>query len=130
MSVSELLKDALERIEDLEGFDRVRFIIHYGSSAVGGVGDASDIDLAVYFDGSDSEAMDFRFKVLSCLFNDVFDVQIFNLLPLYVRVEVLKGRVLYSSDDRFLHDVAYKTIREFESFKHRFYDYIGEQVIV
>ncbi len=59
-----------------------------------------------------------------------YDVQIYGNLPLYVRTEVLRGRVLYCPDERFLYDVAYRTIREFDAFKHRLYDYIGKQAIV
>jgi hypothetical protein len=89
----------------------------------------SDIDLCVYYDGEREEAARFRFKVLSELADDRYDVQLFNELPLYVRVEVLKGELLYCADTRFVYDVAGKTIKDFESFKHRFYDYIGEQAI-
>jgi len=46
-----------------------------------------------------------------------------------VRVEVLKGKVIYCKDKRFLYKVAIETIKDFEAFKHRFYDYIGERAI-
>jgi hypothetical protein len=46
-----------------------------------------------------------------------------------VRVEVFKGRVIYCKDKRFLYEEAIETIKDFEEFKHRFYDYIGEQAI-
>jgi hypothetical protein len=38
---------------------------------------------------------------------------------------VLKGRVLYDDDTPFLYDKAYETVKEFESFKPRYYDYLG-----
>jgi uncharacterized protein len=40
-------------------------------------------------------------------------------------MEVLKGRVLYADDTSFLYDKAYETIKEFESFEPRYYDYLG-----
>lgn len=69
--------------------------------------------------------------MLSELFDDRYDIQIFGNLPLYVRMEVLRGgRVIYCPDERFLYDMALETIREFDAFKHRLYDYIGTQAIV
>ncbi|MDD3621543.1 MAG: hypothetical protein PHQ81_03975 [Methanofollis sp.] len=63
------------------------------------------------------------------LFSDPYDLQIFQHLPLYVRVEALRGRVVYCPDERFLYDIAVETIRDFNAFKHRFYDYIGESAM-
>ena len=120
---------ALDRMRTLEGFDKVRFIILYGSVAEGRARAGSDIDLAVYYDGGREEAARFRFAALSELADDRYDIQIFSLLPLYIRTEVLRGRVVYCPDERFIYDVAYRTIREFDDFKHRLYDYIGKEAI-
>jgi hypothetical protein len=40
-------------------------------------------------------------------------------------MQVLKGKVLYSDDTPFMYHKAYETIKEFESFKRRYYDYLG-----
>ncbi len=119
----------VEKIKSIEGFEKVEFIILYGSAAEERTRKESDIDLCIYYDGSIDEASRFRFKVLSEFFEDIYDIQIFQQLPLYVRVEVLKGKVIYCRDKKFLYDVAIQTIKEFEEFKHRFYDYIGLQMI-
>jgi len=37
--------------------------------------------------------------------------------------------MIYCKDKRFLYEVAIETIRDFEAFKPRFYDYIGERAI-
>jgi len=123
-----MVKKALNEIKATRGFERVKFIILYGSAAGDRMHSGSDIDLCIYYDGDMGEASDFRFRLLSKL-PEVFDVQIFQFLPLYVRVEVLKGKVIYCEDETFLHDIAWETIKEFEAFKHRFYDYIGEKPI-
>jgi hypothetical protein len=39
-------------------------------------------------------------------------------------------RVVYRPGERFLYDVAYRTIQEFDAFKHQLYDYIDKQAIV
>jgi len=123
------IRHALERMSTIEGFEKVRFIILYGSVAEGREKAGSDIDLAVYYDGGREEASRFRFAVLSELADDRYDIQIFSHLPLYIRTEVLRGKVLYCPDKRFLYDVAYRTIREFDDFKHRLYDYIGKEMM-
>ncbi len=125
-----LVLHALERLKTIEGFEKVRFIILYGSVAEGRARTGSDVDLCIYYDGDREEAARFRFAALSELADDRYDIQIFSYLPLYVRMEVLRGKVIYCPDERFLYDVAYRTIREFDDFKHRLYDYIGKEAMV
>ena len=124
-----MLAKETEKIKNVEGFEKVAFIILYGSAAEGRMVEGSDIDLCIYYDGAPDEASRFRFRVLSELFDDRYDVQIFQQLPLYVRMEVLRGKVVYCKDKMFLYDVALETIKDFEMFKHRFYDYIGVRAI-
>lgn len=109
------------------GGDKVRFIILYGSANEGRMKDDSDIDISVYYD--DADASEFRLKVLSDLFDDVYDIKIFQQLPLPIRMQVLKGKVLYEDDTTFIYDKAYETIKEFESFKRGYYDYLGIEPI-
>ena len=122
-------RHALERMRTIEGFEKIRFIILYGPVAEGRARENSDIDLCIYYDGDREEAARFRFAVLSELTDDRYDIQIFSHLPLYLRTEVLRGKVVYCPDERFLYDVAYRTIREFDDFKHRLYDYIGKEMM-
>ncbi|MDV2481525.1 nucleotidyltransferase domain-containing protein [Methanoculleus sp. Wushi-C6] len=128
--MNRFVRHALERLKNLEGFEKVRFIILYGSVAEGRARIGSDLDLCIYYDGDREEAARFRFAALSELADDRYDIQIYSLLPLYVRTEVLRGEVIYCPDERFLYDVAYQTIREFDDFKHRLYDYIGKEAMV
>ena len=127
MTVS--VEKGIEKIKNIEGFEKVKFIILYGSAAEGRMIEGSDRDLCIYYNGDLEEASRFRFKVLSELFDDIYDVQIFQQLPIYMRGEVLKGKMIYCGDKRFLYEVAIETIKDFEAFKHRFYDYIGERAI-
>ena len=85
----------LEKIKNIDGFKKVKFIILYGSAAEDRMIEGSDVDLCIYYDGTSEEASRFRFKVLSELFDDRYDVHIFQQLPVYVRVEVLKGKIIY-----------------------------------
>lgn len=90
---------------------------------------SSDIDICVYYDDEVDCASEFRLKVLSELFDDIYDIKIFQQMPVFVRVEVLKGKVLYCDNRQFLYDKAYETIKEFDSFKRIYYDYIGAEPI-
>ncbi len=126
-SLSEKIDKAVKIIKS-RGGSKVRFILLYGSAAgQGKMKDNSDIDISVYYEGTD--ASEFRLKILSELFDDVYDIKIFQQLPLPLRMEILKGKVLYCDDLPFMYDRAYETLKEFNSFKRRYYDYIGQEPI-
>ncbi|ACS90278.1 MULTISPECIES: nucleotidyltransferase domain-containing protein [Thermococcus] len=122
------IEDAVEKILSLDRERKVKFIILYGSHARGKARKDSDIDLCIYYDGTKREAFQFRMKVLGEL-PDNYDIQIFDLLPVFIRKECLKGVILFCKDWEFLYDVAYKTIEEFEDFKRYYYDYLGLEAI-
>ena len=61
--------------------------------------------------------------------NEKHDVKIFQDLPLRIKKEVLKAKVLYAEDFTFVYDIAYETIKAFEDFKKYYYDYIGLEKI-
>lgn len=128
-TTEESIRHALETIRTLSGFEHVRFIILYGSVAEGRATETSDIDLCIDYDGTREEGGQFRFLVLSELCENLYDIQIFGNLPLYVQKEVLRGRVLYCPDERFLYDIALQTIRNYDDFKHRLDDYLGIRMI-
>lgn len=124
------LDKELEIIKKIEGFENVKFIFLFGSTVNGNMRNDSDIDLCLYYDGPGDEASRFRLKVLSELFSDKYDVKIFQQLPLYIRKEVLNGILIYYSDFNFVHEVAIGTIREFDTYKRFYYDYIGLEMII
>lgn len=121
----EIIERFMGTIRAISDFDRVEFVILYGSESKGEARGDSDIDFCVYYRTDDKKEMSrFRLKLLSELSSDRYDVQVFQLLPLYVRVEVLKGKVLYAKDTKFLYEVALNTVRDFEQFKPLLHDYL------
>jgi predicted nucleotidyltransferase len=120
---------ALKEMRQLTEFEKVQFIILYGSAAEERMTGESDIDLCIYFAGDRARAAKFRHKVLSRLPGTRYDIQVFQNLPLYVRVEVLKGTPVFVRDTRFLYETATETIRDFSDFKHRLHDYTGQAAI-
>ena len=117
-------------VDDIKklGGKKIKLIILYGSFAEGKQTPLSDIDLAVYYDGAKEERFKFRMKILGNV-NDKFDIQTFQDLPLYVKKEVLKGKVMYCKESRFIYELERRASKEFDDFKHRFYDYIKGGVI-
>jgi len=114
----------MKKLREMPDFDRVKFVILFGSQTNGKANKLSDYDLAVYYEGDARERFKFRIKFGAKL-SDNYDIQVFQDLPLYVRKEVLKGKLIYYKDLKFAYDVAYRTIKEFESFKKYYYDYIN-----
>lgn len=125
--LSEKIERAVKKIKDLGG-EKVRFIILYGSASQDRIRECSDIDICVYYEGED--ASEFRLRILSELFEDIYDIKIFQQLPVYLRRDILQGKVLYCDNKQFLYDKAYETIKDFEAFKPRYYDYIGVEAIM
>ena len=113
----------LRKLKKTSGFDRVKFVILFGSYSLGKQNKLSDIDFAVYYDGDKDEKYRFRKELIGIL-PDNFDIQIFQDLPLYIRINVLKGRLIYTKDLTFTYEKYYETIKDFERFKRYYYDYI------
>ena len=121
--MEEKTKLLLKKLKELPDFDRVKFIFLFGSKASGKASKISDYDYAIYYDGNGKERFEFRKEILGRL-SEKFDVQIFQDLPLYVRISVLKGKLVYAEDVDFVYAKAYETIKAFDDFKKGYYEYI------
>ena len=64
-------------VNKIKRFDEVQFVILYGSASENRVREGSDIDLCVGYDGDEEKASRFRYDILSELFADDYDIQIF-----------------------------------------------------
>ena len=113
----------MEKLRKSIYFDKVKFVILFGSQILDKANPMSDYDFAVYLDMNDKERFKFRIKFGAQL-PDKFDLQIFQDLPLYVQKEVLRGKIIYAKEIKFIYDTAYITIKKFKDFKKAYYDYI------
>ncbi len=53
------------------------------------------------------------------------DIQIFQQLPLYIKMRVLKeGKTIFCRNEDLLYDLSFSTIRQFEYFKPRYLSYL------
>ena len=116
----------MKKLKKVPSFANVKFVFLYGSQTDGKANKMSDYDFAVYYEGNKKERFNF---LIGANFSEKFDVKIFQDLPLFIKKEVLKGRVIYAKDRGFVYGVVYQTIKDFESFKRYYYDYIGLEKI-
>ncbi len=112
----------MKKLREMPDFNRVKFVILYGSQALKRANKMSDYDFAVYYEGNKDARYDFLKRIN---FNEKFDAKVFQDLPLFIQKEVFKGKVIYAKDLGFVYDIAYETIKRFEDFKKYYYDYIG-----
>lgn len=101
--------------------------ILFGSRARGDHHAGSDIDVCLVLTQGKREAAAVGRILLAYASAVDLDVQVFERLPLYVRRRVLKeGRILFVRDEDALYDVAFRTIRAYESFRPRYQAYLAE----
>lgn len=122
--IDQLTKHFLEHLEQTKFFSKIEFVILYGSSLSSYHLDDSDIDLCLYIDEEKKVLSRIRLELLK-MFNEQLDIQIFQLLPLYVQIEALKGKVLYVKEEDRLYEIANETIEEYEDFYPFYLDYIN-----
>jgi len=87
---------------------------------------ARDIDICVILSKKmqTKEMSRKRMKYLSQA-NDKIDIQIFQLLPLYIRIRILKeGKILFSRNRKKVYEKAYEAIKEYNLFEKYYLDYI------
>lgn len=121
--IEQLTKQFLEQLENTKFFSKVEFVILYGSSLSSYYLDDSDIDLCLYIDEKKKILPRIRLELLKKSI-EKFDIQMFQLLPLYVQIEILKGEVLYVKEEDRLYEIANETIDEYEEFYPLYLDYI------
>ena len=117
-NIKEDIHSVINQIKKIGG-KKIKFIILYGSIAEGTQTPLSDIDIAVYYEGSKEERFKFRMEALGNV-NDKFDIQTFQDLPLYIRKEIIShGEILYQKNYSEIFDIFIKTIKSFGDFKPR-----------
>lgn len=120
----------IKKLKKLEDISKVKFAILYGSTIERYSTKDSDLDICVYYDTNDKKKMfDFRLKLLVELCDDKYDIQIFQTLPLYIKMEIIKGKVIYTKDKKFIYKTALETLREYELFEPHLHQYIYKGIL-
>jgi len=122
VGIDKLLAKASQDIEVLA-------VIIFGSAARDEQASFSDLDICVVMTShlKPLELTSLSHKRLEYMKDNSLDVRIFQQLPLYIRVRVLKeGRILFVRDENQLYELAFRTAQAFEDFKHIYYGYLKE----
>ena len=119
-----IIEKFLEGIKKSKYFSKIEFIVLFGSNLSKYHFDDSDIDICIYIQDNKKNLVKIRLELLK-KFDSKLDLQIFNLLPIYVQIEVLKGKFLYIKDQDKTYEIAYETIEEYEDFLPLYLDYIN-----
>ncbi len=99
----------------------------FGSAARGKGRKNSDVDICLVMKRNGYTGLDLSQKKMEYLKSFNVDLQIFQQLPLYIRKRIIQeGKTLFCRDEDELYRVAFRTIAEFEDFKHIYYDYLKE----
>jgi predicted nucleotidyltransferase len=104
-------------------------VIIFGSAARDEQAPFSDVDICLVMmpPPKPSGLAGLSYKRLEYMKDNSFDLRIFQQLPLYIRVRVLReGRILFVRDENQLYELAFRTAQAFEDFKHIYYGYLKE----
>jgi len=116
------IEDLLKKLIALAEKDKeILAILIYGSYARGE--QYRDIDVCLVLDEKSAEiAFEKRLEYSGY---ENLDVNIFQSLPLYIRIRILKeGTIKHCKDENALYDIAIKTVKEFELFKPKYQLYL------
>ncbi len=125
------MESIVNKLLELDTKHKVEFIILFGSQTTKKATPLSDIDIAIFYKGDIQSRFKFRLLVSGKL-NKRYDIQIFQDLPLYVRKEVLNGKILYYKDYSFMFDQVMETIKDYNRFKRhldRYYEHVENEII-
>jgi len=99
----------------------------FGSVARGNNYKTSDIDICLILKDRHYTPLELSKKRLGNLKLFDMDVQIFQQLPLYIRMRVIKeGKNLFRADEDDLYEIVFNAIAEFEDYRHIYREYLEE----
>ena len=102
-------------------------VLIFGSAARDEQVPFSDVDICLVMTPRPFRPNTLSHKRLEYMKENSLDVRIFQQLPIYIRVRVLKeGRILFVRDENQLYELAFRTAQAFEDFKHIYHEYLRE----
>ena len=105
-------------------------VIVFASHARGDAGPASDLDICLVLQPKDYSNLKLsrkRLEYLKVSSIPGLDIHIYQQLPLYIRKRILKeGEILFCRDEEALYELAFRTVQEFEDFRHTYHSYLQE----
>ena len=127
MRRADLRKQVGGIIEKAGNDTEVLAVFLFGSVAQGKARKNSDVDICLVLKQNRYTAFELSQKKMEYLKSFNADIQIFQQLPLYIRKRIIReAKMLFCKDEDELYLVAFRTISEFEDFRHIYYDYLEE----
>ncbi len=118
LNKEEITRHIHNLVESIKEENDIVGVILYGSFLTREY--SRDVDIAIAFKRNTQKERMFKKRIkLSGEFPDYLDIQIFNLLPLTLQKEVLKGKIMYMKEE--MYEIAYQVLLEYEDFE-RFRD--------
>lgn len=117
-------KEISKIIEKAKKDKEILAVALFGSSVKG---DGRDTDICIFLDRK-RQNLEMSRKRLEFLSEagDNIDVQIFQQLPIYIKVRIIKDeKILFCKDMDKLYSLVFETIKEFELFKRSYGDYLN-----
>ena len=117
------MKVLKELVREVEKDGRIVAVILFGSFVRGENFRDIDVCLVLKKKMENLEMSRIRLEYLSKF--PALDIQIFQQLPIYIRVRILgEGKVICCKDEDLLYDIAILSVKEFEDFKHIYKEYL------
>jgi len=120
----------LNRLLDIAKQDKdIIAVLLFGSTAREEQHPKSDIDICLVLipQKKPYNNLYMSHKRLKYLSQSDMDIQIYQQMPLYIKTRILKeGKILFVKNENLLYDIAIKTVKEFEDFKHIYNSYLEE----
>ncbi len=113
-------------IETLKKDKKIIAVLLFGSYARGE--EYRDIDLCIVLDKKyDNLSMSKKRLEYASIASGKIDIHIFQQLPLYIRKRILKeGKILLYKNENLLYEIAFSTIKEFDSFEKIYNMYLDK----
>jgi hypothetical protein len=106
-------------VEDARNDRDVLAVILFGSEARGETRAESDVDVCLVLEDKRLDTLGQSQRRIAYLASYDLDIQIFQQIPLHLRVRVLReGKVLFCRDEDKLYATAFRTAQHFEDFRH------------
>lgn len=114
-------------IETVQQDSEILAVFLFGSVARSSNYKESDLDICLLLKADFYTPKELLKKRLEYLRSFDMDIQIFQQLPLYIRMRIVKeGKILFCADEDKLYQIVFCTIREFGDFEHIYRYYLKE----
>ncbi len=122
----EIFKHSAEKLVKMAESDKeILAVFLFGSAARKDHTGLSDVDICLVMDGDKYSPEVLFQKRLKFLQEFDMDIQIFQELPIYIRVRIIReGKLLFCGNEDILYSFVFRAIQEFNDFEHIYRDYL------